>query len=104
MDLLMVARSYRKPVLPDPGPDRWWEIELDGDYWNLTLYEEAESLPDPETDGRYLISSTTPTVLADETLRTEADAKDFEQSAEAMLRLLDKATAFVGTYHKKEEE
>lgn len=83
---------HRKPVLPDPGShERWWEIELDGDYWDLTLYEETH---DPT--GFY----SEPTVLGHETLRSDAVARDFEQAANTMLTLLDKASAFVGTYHK----
>jgi hypothetical protein len=88
-----MTNSYRTPVLPDPGHDRWWEISLDGDYWDLTLYEEAKNIT-AYYNG--------PDVVVHETLTESADARDFERAATNLLARLDKATAYVGTYHKPE--
>lgn len=83
--------EFKKPNLPDPGPGRWWEIELDidGD-WRLVL--KKDDIASPWNLGVEITS---------ELLYDQAVAKDFEYAATNILNRLDKAAAFIGTYHKK---
>lgn len=83
--------SERKPNLPDPGHDRWWEITYDENF-ELNLFAEGE--------GSYCENGV---VLATEYIEHPAEAYKFEQAAREILARLDKVKAFVGTYNKPEE-
>lgn len=84
--------EFTKPNLPDPGPNRWWEIRLDGDRWELRLYTD-----EPE-NGRY---NGYHRVLATDDLHdNSATADEFEYVAQAILTRLAREAAFIGTYHK----
>lgn len=83
--------EFTKPNLPDPGENRWWEIRLDGEEWALLLLK-----PDPVWQGGIEVAVE---IIHD----SAASVGAFESRAQRILNRLNRAAAFIGTYHKKEE-
>ena len=81
---------YTKSNLPDPGHDRWWEISTDpdGDFI-LTLMDDSSWQVGIASSG-YIPAA-------------YATTERFEREAKDLLDKIAKHEAFLGTYHKNEE-
>lgn len=90
--------NVKKPDLPDPGKNRWWEItaDKDGDY-TLSLYKVYSDNPGYEFESD-LVAQTF--VFAH-----KATPGVFESEADAILRKVDvEQFTYVGTYFKDQGE